>query len=63
MEELHIHFSIVAEILIAIEIYIALEDEKGGIGGVIYEGKLDCHLQVHPYCSEAGILLAVDTLQ
>lgn len=63
MEELHIHFSIIAKIFIAIEVYIALEDEKGGIGGVLYEGKLDCHLQVHPDCSEAGVLLAVDTLQ
>jgi len=63
MEELHVHFSIVAEVLVAIEVDTALQDEEGSAGGVLHEGEFDRHLQVHPYCSEAGAFLAVDAFQ
>ena len=63
MEELHVHFSIVAEVLVAIEVDTALPDEEGSTGGVLHEGEFDRHLQVHPDCSEARALLAVDAFQ
>lgn len=63
IEELHVHFSVIAKVLIAVEVDLALKDQKSSTGGIFYEGELDCQMQVHPNCPETGILIAIDALK